>query len=491
MSIHLTEKEIRDLETRNLTVNDLEKYRGDLEKGYPFVKLQANAQKGVEIKSFSEAEIDSFIRNYQNEDQIDVLKFVPASGAASRMFKDLYAALDSGSMNESSRYFFENISKFAFADELFAQAGMSQENTLDEAGKFKLLAALLLPDGLNYGSLPKGMIAFHKYDSNDIRTAFEEHFYEAATYAKRNGKGRIHFTVPGEAKAYLDEFLNRVGKELSSKLDSSFSIETSIQKPSTDTPAIFADNREWVKTRSGEFVFRPAGHGALLENLNELDSDIVFVKNIDNIVPDRIKADTARYKELLAGVLLSIQNEIHHFLRQHDEGNSDLTRAREFMKEWLSINTDGLTDGQVYNLLNRPIRVCGMVENEGEPGGGPFLVNEKDNVSLQIIEKAQIDLSQGDQNQILQTASHFNPVDLVLGIKDHNGKRFDLLDYRNAGTGMRVSKTYEGRPIYALELPGLWNGAMYHWNTIFVEVPISTFNPVKTVLDLVRPVHLA
>jgi len=263
-----------------------------------------------------------------------------------------------------------------------------------------------------------------------------------------------------------------------------------LQKPSTDTPALYADDREWVRHENGEMLFRPAGHGALLENLNDLSGDLVFIKNIDNVVPDRLKAATVEYKELLAGILLDVQEGLFSHCRDFDEGDFDRESALGLLSEWFVGDFDTYSDEELYQLMNRPLRICGMVQNEGEPGGGPFFVDESGGVpSLQIVEGAQIDPDDSDQQALLKSATHFNPVDLVVSLKDHNGKSFDLMKYRNDNSGMVVDKTFEGRAIKALELPGLWNGAMHNWNTIFVEVPIVTFNPVKTVFDLRRPNH--
>jgi len=491
MSENWSDSDIRDLNRRGITREQMESYKKDLKQGFPFVTLYDNAEKGRDIRSYGQNELDNKRAKYTEKSDLKIVKFVPASGAASRMFKDLFAAMNEGSFGDSATEFFENLSKFAFCEELLHTAGLELKDEYSVDEKTAILKALLLPEGMNYGQLPKGSIAFHSYGENDIRTAFEEHFYEAKLYAAKNGSAIIHFTIPAEQKEQLDTYLNELKNHLSKKLGVDFAVQTSVQKPETDTPAMFRYTVNWARLEDDSLLFRPAGHGALIENLNQIDADVIFVKNIDNVVPDRSKGQTARYKELLAGVLLEIQKTAFDLLKAHDEGSFDAERAREFLKESFSLNTANLSDKELVELLNRPIRVCGMVKNQGEPGGGPFVVQEDGHTSLQIVEKAQIDLNKESQKSTLETATHFNPVDLVLGVRNYKGDKFDLLKFRNPRTGMRVEKTLEGKPIYALELPGLWNGAMYYWNTVFVEVPIETFNPVKTVLDLVRPAHLS
>jgi len=491
MKANLKDSDLSNLKNRGIDSDQMEAYRKDLEQGFPYVSLHANATKGKEIEYYDSQELNNKRKTYSERSDLEVVKFVPASGAASRMFKDLFAALNDGEFNEASSVFFRELENFAFFDQLIKESGLGKKEDFSSEEKVKILKTLLLPEGMNYGQLPKGSIEFHSYEEGRNRSAFEEHFYEAKLYAQKNGKAHIHFTIPADQKDELDECLLGLSKSLSDHLAIDFTVKTSIQKPQTDTPAIYKESGDWARLEDGSLLFRPAGHGALLENLNEIDADLIFVKNIDNVVPDRSKDETARYKELLAGVLIEIQDETFQFLKNWELGNFDSDRAKTFLKEKFSLNTNSLNDHELANLLNRPIRVCGMVKNQGEPGGGPFIVQENGNTSLQIVEKAQIDLENESQKAILETATHFNPVDLVLGVRDFNGNKFDLLEFRNPKTGMRVEKTLQGKPIYALELPGLWNGAMYFWNTVFVEVPIETFNPVKTVLDLVRPAHLS
>lgn len=478
------------LKKRGLSKNDLAAYRKALLSGFPFMKLYGNAEAGTGIKQISESEKQSFRKLYKDIENLSVLNFVPASGAASRMFKELYAFIDSGKETENVKSFLKELNNYPFYDELLVKAEMTESDLKTAEGRRKAVEFLLSEEGMNYGNYPKGMIKFHQYADGHKRTAFEEHFHEGAMYAGKNGKVKIHFTIPEETADDVKEHLKSLTGCMEKMHEVKYEIETSLQKPSTDTPAIYADDQEWVRLEDGSLLFRPAGHGALLENLNELDADLVFVKNIDNVVPDRLKPITVENKELLAGVLLKVRDQLFHFCSEYEKGNFNRSEALNFLNKWFVGDFDDQSDQQLFAIMNRPSRVCGMVKNEGEPGGGPFLVDESSGLpSLQIVESAQIDPEAEDQQAILSNASHFNPVDLVLSLKNHKGDSFDLLKYRNDNTGMVVDKTFEGRAIKALELPGLWNGAMHDWNTIFVEVPIETFNPVKTVFDLRRPNH--
>ncbi|MCA1763156.1 MAG: DUF4301 family protein [Cryomorphaceae bacterium] len=486
----LTPKDIDFIESKGLTTGDMEKYFTQLKDGFPPVTIYKNAELGKEIRRFERAELEAFREKYRSVKNLETVKFVPASGAASRMFKALFQALERDNYNELD-HFFEDLHTYAFGDELLARAEFPKgERPKTDADKRKILETLLLPEGMDYGASPKGMIAFHRYSDDEKRTAFEEHYHEAAKYAAHGSVANIHFTIPADKRSDVEDHLFGLTDCISRALNVKFLIDTSIQKPETDTPAIYRDTQKWVRTEDGKLLFRPAGHGALIENLNEIDSDIIFVKNIDNVVPDSKKQTTVEYKELLAGVLIDVREKMFALRSALDNGDEKLKDARAFMSEWFNEDVDGLSADGMKQLMDRPIKVCGMVKNEGEPGGGPFVVkDENGGTSLQIVEKAQIDLEDPEQEELLKTATHFNPVDLVLGVRNYNGETFDLLQFRNEKTGMRVGKTAAGKDIFALELPGLWNGAMYNWNTIFVEVPIETFNPVKTVFDLSREAH--
>ncbi|MEQ9229757.1 MAG: DUF4301 family protein, partial [Cyclobacteriaceae bacterium] len=332
-----------------------------------------------------------------------------------------------------------------------------------------------------FDQLPKGLLPFHKY-ANEVRTPAHEHLVESLGYAQKGTALKIHFTVSPEHLKPFQDHLAEVAESFQEKFD----ITYSVQKPETDTVAVTLNNDPFKK-ENGELLFRPAGHGALLENLNERKADILFLKNIDNVVPDRLKPETIKYKRLLAGVLLSFQERIFDLLKRAD-GGEDIHEEGKALLEEVGIKGN-FTSGQIIDKLNRPIRVCGMVKNQGEPGGGPFWVESNGFESLQIVEGAQVDKEDPSQAKIFQKSTHFNPVDIVCGVRDFKGNKFDLLKYRDSETGFITNKSFQGQPIKAMELPGLWNGGMADWNTIFVEVPIVTFNPVKTVNDLLRPEH--
>ncbi|MEQ9402291.1 MAG: DUF4301 family protein [Cyclobacteriaceae bacterium] len=421
-----------------------------------------------------------------------VAKFVPASGAATRMFKDLFACLEhlreDPSMVQNIQnfkggavsYFFNNIQSFAFYKTLKKAFEVKHKISLEEALTDRMyvevLEVLLTKGGLNYGNCPKGLLEFHSYDENN-RTAAQEQLIEAKMHAPIKGKLQIHFTV---SEGHEDAFIQNL------KEDPAIDISYSVQNPSTDTVAVDLDNNLF-RDKMGNLVFRPSGHGALLQNLNAVDSDLIFVKNIDNILPDRYKPETSKYKRILAGLLLEYQERTFDLLRSHDKNVKITPEARNLLEE---MGITGIRDDkQCIEKLNRPLRVCGMVKNSGEPGGGPFWVRDFDEVSsVQIVEKSQVKKRE-DQKKIFKNATHFNPVDIVCGVKNYRGEKFDLSNYKNPETGFISEKTYEGKKIRAMELPGLWNGSMSDWNTIFVEVPLSTFGPVKKINDLLRTEH--
>ena len=438
-----TPSDIEQLAQRGISVEKAEKQLESFRTGFPSLDIVAPASVKDGILAPKKAEQEQYIAAWEEYCKGDhkILKFVPASGAASRMFKNLFEYLDNGIETPFIQEFLANTDKFAFGDQLAGKSGQ-------EAVRFLL-------ENMNYGKLPKGLLLFHKY-KDGARTPALEHLAEGAM----TGASRIHFTVSHEHlplfKKHIADNLQAFEKKFGVKYDISFSE----QLPSTDTLAANPDGTPF-RTADGKLLFRPGGHGALIENLNQQDADIVFIKNIDNVVPDRLKKDTVRYKQILAGVLVTEQKRVFELLKNPDL--SDEERRR----------------------LNRPIRVCGVVKNTGEPGGGPFLVREEDgSISKQILESSQI-----EDKSLMATATHFNPVDLVCAIRDVNGKPFNLPDFVDPKTGFISQKSKDGKELLALELPGLWNGAMSRWNTIFVEVPISTFNPVKTVNDLLREQH--
>ncbi|MFO7828773.1 MAG: DUF4301 family protein [Bacteroidales bacterium] len=501
-----TEKDIKQIKNQDLTTSDVEKQIKNFFNGFPFLNIEKPATVGDGIIQLDENELIAFRKLY-DDSQPDVLKFVPASGAASRMFKflfefyekakDEYSSLDEIE-NDDVKKFFQQIEQFAFYENLkstIQSAGYEISQLLKE-GKFKTILKYFLTDeGLNYGSKPKAVLLFHKSE-NQIRTAFEEHLAEGADYAKNaNGKVKIHFTISPEHSNMFSELLEKVKSDYEQEMNVIFEISYSQQKPSTDMIAVNMENNLF-RNEDGSLLFRPGGHGALIENLNDLNSDIIFIKNIDNVVPDRLKDETVKYKKALAGILLSFKEKIFKYIERIESGDvsdDEMNEITDFIQNDLCYNFDltNLSDKKnfFYNILNRPIRVCGMVKNEGEPGGGPFWVKHSNYSDLQIVETSQINQNDEKQMQVLKASTHFNPVDLVCSTKDYKGEKFDLLKFRDSKTGFISKKSKDGRDLKAQELPGLWNGAMANWNTIFVEVPIITFNPVKTVNDLLRPEH--
>ena len=475
------------------------------EKGFPTLHIRkpASIKDGIlQVDKENQLEYISLWEQYLKTEKV-VTKFVPASGAASRMFKDLFSFLENESdipANDFEIYFFENIHSFAFYKVLNQVCIDIYNKSIDELiseNRYKDVVKLLLSeDGLNYGELPKGLLLFHSY-TDKKRTPMEEHLVEGAMYAKdANNKVKVHFTISPHHKTLFQDLFNKVRADLEKEMNARFDVSFSIQKPSTDTIAVDLDNKPFRD--EGALLFRPGGHGALIENLNDLESDIVFVKNIDNVVPDKYKENESMYKKMLAGVLVSAQQKIFGYLDKLESGkysNDELLEIKRFIEEDLCTTNENVSDNNkellvqyMIEKLNRPIRVCGMVRNEGEPGGGPFIVENKDgSFSPQILEGSQID--EETAASLADKSTHFNPVDLVCAIKNKVGEKFDLLNFVDVETGFISSKSKSGRALKALELPGLWNGAMSNWNTLFVEVPISTFNPVKTVNDLLRDEH--
>ncbi|REG92827.1 DUF4301 family protein [Algoriphagus antarcticus] len=476
------------------------------ENGFPFLNITAPATPGDGIRVLSEKELRDFLMTYpEKASQIEVLKFVPASGAASRMFKDLFAFLEGdGDISKSAfvQKFMDNIEKFAFyedLDEVLESQESSIYQALDTKDYKSILAALLLDEGLGYGNLPKGLLKFHRY-KNGRRTPAYEHLIEGVQYAIGTGSlVKIHFTVSPEHTDKFKKEIEKILPEIEKEFEVTFDISYSQQKISTDTIAVNTDNTPFTE-EDGSILFRPAGHGALLENLNEVSADLIFIKNVDNVVPDRLKEETKNYKMAIGGLLLEIQEKVFHALRnlEKEENEESVTNAEKVLTNALgtklpeNFSTLSVEAKSAFLKikLNRPMRVCGMVKNTGEPGGGPFWVKEDDgSQSLQILETAQIDLNNPASKEHFNAATHFNPVDLVCATRNYKGESFDLLKYRDMMTGFITEKSKSGKNLKALELPGLWNGAMSGWNTIFVEVPLITFNPVKTVNDLLRDEH--
>lgn len=376
--------------------------------------------------------------------------------------------------------------------------GKTIDALLEERQYKAIVSNLLEAAGLNYGALPKGLLKFHRY-ADGVRTPLEEHLVEGALYAAgKSGEANVHFTVSTEHRQLFQQLVDAKVAEYEAKYGIRYHVSFSEQKPSTDTVAADMENKPFRD--KGKLLFRPGGHGALIENLNDLDADVVFIKNIDNVVPDRLKGDTVTYKKLLAGVLVTLQAKAFDYLRLLDGGHYSHDQLEEiirFVQRDLRCRRADLKQLEDADLviylrkkLNRPMRVCGMVKNVGEPGGGPFLAYNPDGtVSLQILESSQIDMKDPEKKAMFEQGTHFNPVDLVCAVRDYKGNKFNLLNYVDKATGFISYKSKGGKELKALELPGLWNGSMSDWNTVFVEVPLSTFNPVKTVNDLLREQH--
>ncbi|MDR0205762.1 MAG: DUF4301 family protein [Bacteroidales bacterium] len=465
--------------------------------GFDFANIRRNVSIGNGIVRFSKPELEYWIEIYTalSKDK-EIVKFVPASGAATRMFKDLYEALQSETDNEKAKLYKERIKDFAFFDDLkkiIEKKGYTFDETVKDSASKILIKELLNEGGMNYGNLPKGLLKFHKY-KDENRTALEEHLVESARYAQsKNGVCKIHFTV---SENHLEEFVeltSEVKDKYEKRFGITFQISYSNQSLSTDTLAAELNHTPF-RDKNGKLLFRPGGHGALINNLNNITADLVFVKNIDNVVPETQLEPTILYKKALAGYLLHLQEKNFEYQNQliiNHFNNNDLQKIIEFTKNELMIQfeEENPTPETVLKKLNRPMRICGVVKNEGEPGGGPFwVINRKGETSLQIVESSQIDKNDPEQKSFLASASHFNPVDLVCCYKDVNGNPFNLNDFIDPYTGFISEKSYEGRKLLAMELPGLWNGSMADWITIFAEVPLSTFNPVKTVFDLLKRV---
>ncbi|WP_373732904.1 DUF4301 family protein [Bacteroides heparinolyticus] len=495
------------LKSKGISEEQIAEQLACFKKGFPYLKLSAAAsvEKGILTPDTNEQKeyLDAW-EGYRQTDKV-VVKFVPASGAASRMFKNLFEFLGADynvPQTSFEKMFFEKIEDFAFYDDL----NMTCRKTVGEdvpallaSGNYKaIVAALLEAAGLNYGALPKGLLKFHKYEDGN-RTPLEEHLVEGALYAaNKNGKVNVHFTVSPEHRTLFRTLVDAKAMAYAQKYGVDYNVTFSEQKPSTDTIAVDMENNPFRDV--GKLLFRPGGHGALIENLNDLDADVIFIKNIDNVVPDRLKGDTVLYKKLIAGVLVTLQQRAFAYLRLLDSGrytHEQILEVLQFLQKQLYCKNPEIKDLEDAELviylkekLNRPMRVCGMVKNVGEPGGGPFLAYNSDGtVSLQILESSQIDMDDPAKKEMFEKGTHFNPVDLVCAVRDYKGHKFNLVKYVDKATGFISYKSKNGKDLKALELPGLWNGAMSDWNTIFVEVPLSTFNPVKTVNDLLREQH--
>ena len=503
------ENDLQLLNEKGISKEAVEAQIKRFETGFPFLKLQGAATPDNGITVLDDDTRREAIERWDEylADGGDVTKMVPASGAASRMFKSLFAFADGDTEEPKAdvKEVLYNLGKFAFFSDLndrLRQLYAMDAEAMIAAGRNRdVIRAIINPDGLNYGNLPKGLLKFHHYGDGTDRTPVEEQLMEGIqTAADKDGNVNVHFTVSPSHREKFEAKLAEVVPAMEKKHGVKFNISLSEQKASTDTIAVNPDNTPFHD--GDNLVFRPGGHGALIENLNDLDSTVVFIKNIDNIVPDNNREATILYKKVLGGYLIMLHDEIEAYLQRIEEGNldaGDIAEMLDFMDETLSISMpedEGMSNDEliafIKNKLNRPLRVCGMVKNEGEPGGGPYIAfNADGTASPQILESNQIDTANPEYMDMMRSATHFNPVDLVCYIKDVDGKKFDLPKHVDQSTGFISSKSLHGRELKALELPGLWNGAMSDWTTVFVEVPIATFNPVKTVNDLLRPMHKA
>lgn len=506
--MELTEKDLKQLKEKGISQEKVQQHISIFKEGIPFVDLEKAAvvEEGI-VSIGDEQELISYYEN--NLEGKTILKFVPASGAASRMFKAMFNFVEAYNPAEESleayiertgdkavKQFVGGMEKFPFHNNLMEKIQGQYSNEGEKVHAF--IKTMLAEDGLNFGFYPKGLLPFHVCKRGNA-TPFKEHLKEAALYAKTDGKANLHFTISPQHKKMFKEEEDISVPRISEKTDTEFNVSYSFQKPSTDTLAVNMDDTPF-RNADGSILFRPGGHGALIENLNEQDADVIFIKNIDNVVIDRNLEAVGNSKKMLGGLLLRVQKKAFTYAKQLNENTEgfNINAIAEFAANELNVvlpsGFENLSSEEktsiLKNCLNRPIRICGMVKNEGESGGGPFFIKDSEgNISLQIIESAQIDNSVEEQVSILKNSTHFNPVDLVCGVKNYKGEKFDLINFVDHKQGFITDKTKDGKELKALELPGLWNGAMAFWNTIFVEVPLVTFNPVKTVNDLLKPSH--
>lgn len=501
-----TQKDLHQIAEKGIRIDEVNRQIKHFQAGFSPANVTMTATPGKGIIALSEGEElhykDVFLNNAPD---FQITRFIPASGAATRMFKTLYEALSEleGKSSEKQeqwlagnkemKRFFEQLKKYPFYEDLEMKK---------DSKPSRVLKNLLDESGLDYGNKPKGLLKFHKYGEGDRRTSFEEHVLEAVKYCgNRKREIKIHLTVsPAHLEGFQEEaarIIPRIENESGFQIHLSFSF----QNPETDTIAVDPDNQPF-RNSDGRIVFRPGGHGALIQNLDAMDTDIIFISNIDNVAPDRVKNARVRYKQILGGVLLEAKSKISYYLQQlHNGGKIERTRLdnmASYLHEQLGIAIPEMLgswdapelEAWLIQTMNRPIRVCGMVKNEGEPGGGPFyLRSETGEVSLQIVESSQIDLKNPYQAAVFGESTHFNPVDLVCSVRDFLGEKFMLTKFVDQNTGFISDKSVGGKPLRALELPGLWNGSMAGWLTLFVDVPVETFSPVKTVFDLLREEH--
>lgn len=503
--IKFTQKDLQQIEAHNLSVASIERQMENFIQGFPFVNIEKPAIIGDGILRIDDSEIQQYINNYENGGkELCIVKFVPASGAATRMFKDLYDFKSVYDRERNSLEDFpkvkeviENIENFAFYNDLKA---LGVDELLANQKYLEVIELILEEKGLDYGQSPKAVIAFHKYN-DEVRTSFEEHLVEAAEYCINNkDEVNLHFTISENHKERFSSLVERIQARYEKQYGCKYRIEFSVQKSSTDTIAVNQDNVP-ARDDKGLLIFRPSGHGALIENLNEIAADIIFIKNIDNVIHDKYKAITYKYKKLLGGILITLRERVFNYLKQlsfDDLDNVNMSEIIDFCKKELAIQVKNEAECEskhacreyLISVLDRPIRICGMVKNESQPGGGPFWIrNSKGEVSLQIVESAQVNMKDISQKEMFNKATHFNPVDIVCSIKRFNGDKFDLTNFVDYETGFITEKTQKSQILKVQELPGLWNGSMSKWISIFVETPLETFTPVKIVNNLLDSGH--
>ena len=512
--MNFTSEDIVQIENKGLTAKKVISQIQLFKTGITPTNLKEAATINNGILNFSDSEKTAFVNYFDlQKEKVSILQFIPSSGAASRMFKFLFQFLKEFNPNKESinsyinknkvpemTLFLFGLEQFPFYQKAKTLLPSNYELLTDDEKTIAFVKVILDKEKLNYGEQPKGLLPFHQY-KKEISTAFQEHLFEAASYASNHNNAKLHFTISENHKGKFEQELNTIQEHISIKTNCTFDISFSFQKNETDTIAVTPKNEIFREKNS--LLFRPSGHGALIENLNDINEDLIFIKNIDNVVAANLSETVASYKKILGGVLLKVQEKVFEYqerLENHPILEEEIITIANFLVNTLNIvvNPEFEKYSNKYQIeyliekLNRPIRVCGMVKNEGEPGGGPFWVkSENGTTSLQIVESAQINKKDKSQKVILKSATHFNPVDLVCGVKNYKGEKYNLLKYIDVNTGFISAKTKFGKELKALELPGLWNGAMANWNTIFVEVPLQTFNPVKTINDLLKPAHQA
>ena len=471
-----------DLKLDDNILSQLKKF----ERGTKYVQLLRPATIGGGIFRLNATEVKAAIARFEDS-EFTRTKFVPASGAATRMFKKVLVWLEDPKMHSAEiNKFFERAEEFAFFEEWLKAADKADVETFETGldAKVRWLELMLFEEGFNLSQLPKGLIDFHIYDEPQIPLV--EHLKEAMSYTTKDGVAQLHFTVSPE---HLEDFKKAVNLWTSKAPFNAveWNVSFSHQEKGTDTVAVDLNNELIID--QGNILSRPGGHGALIHNLNDINADIVFIKNIDNVAHDRMLEETARYKKALAGKLIELRDDMMTLQVSLEKGLLDENKVQGLREKWKVRIPKGYRALKAY--LKRPMRVCGMVKNQGEPGGGPFwTTDDYIGESLQIVEQAQVNMEDSRQQTILKSATHFNPVDLVCLLKDLKGDKINLLNYVDDDLYFIASKSHQGSDIKALEWPGLWNGAMANWITIFVEAPIETFNPVKEVSDLLRPEHL-